>query len=78
MEILAALNSSDYDQQFIYAMSFGGIAFLDGFELHGKLDRIIVDSTPSRLSDYGCPSEYDPVNHLPEGLQPFPVYCRAA
>ena len=71
VEILAALNSSDYDQQFIYAMSFGGIAFLDGFELHGKLDRIIVDSTPSRLSDYGCPSEYDPVNHLPEDCSHF-------
>ncbi|MDH3561361.1 MAG: lysophospholipase [Gammaproteobacteria bacterium] len=66
IEIIAALNLSDYEQQFVYAMSFGGVAFLDGFESHGKLDRIIVDSTPSRLSDYGCPSEYDPVNHLPE------------
>ena len=71
VEILAALHSSDYEQQFVYAMSFGGIAFLDGFEMHGKLDRIIVDSTPSRLSDYGCPSEYDPVNHLPEDCSHF-------
>ena len=70
-EILAALNSSDYEQKFVYAMSFGGIAFLDRFEMHGKLDRIIVDSTPSRLSDYGCPSEYDPVNHLPEDCSHF-------
>jgi len=71
VEILAALHSSDYEQQFVYAMSFGGIAFLNGFEMHGKLDRIIVDSTPSRLSDYGCPSEYDPVNHLPEDCSHF-------
>lgn len=71
VEILAELNSSGYEQRFIYAMSFGGIAFLDGFEFHGKLDRIIVDSTPSRLSDYGCPSEYDPVNHLPEDCSHF-------
>jgi alpha/beta superfamily hydrolase len=71
VEILTALNSSDYEQKFVYAMSFGGIAFLDGFESHSKLDRIIVDSAPSRLSDYGCPSEYDPVNHLPEDCSQF-------
>ena len=71
VEILAALDSSDYEQRFVYAMSFGGIALLDGFQSHGKLDRIVVDSTPSRLSDYGCPSEYDPVNHLPEDCSHF-------
>jgi hypothetical protein len=71
VEILAALNSSGYGQRFVYAMSFGGIAFLDGFESHGKLDRIIVDSTPSRLSDHGCPPEYDPVNYLPEDCGHF-------
>ncbi len=71
VDILAALNSSDYEQRLVYAMSFGGVAFLDGFESHGRLDRIIVDSTPSRLSDYGCPTEYDPVNHLPEDCSQF-------
>jgi alpha/beta superfamily hydrolase len=71
MEILAALSSSGYEQRFVYAMSFGGVAFLDGFESHARLDRIIVDSTPSRLSDYGCPTEYDPVNHLPEDCSHF-------
>jgi alpha/beta superfamily hydrolase len=70
-EILAALNSSPYELRFVYAMSFGGIALLDGFESHARLDRVIVDSTPSRLSDYGCPPEYDPVNHLPEDCSHF-------
>ena len=70
-EILAALNSSDYEQRFVYAMSFGGIAFLDGFSSHGKLSRIVIDSTPARLSDYGCPSEYDPVGHLPADCSHF-------
>ncbi|OOZ39741.1 alpha/beta hydrolase [Solemya elarraichensis gill symbiont] len=65
-EIIAALNSADYEKHLIYAMSFGGIAFLNGFEQHARLDQIIVDSSPSRLSDYGCPPEYDPVNHLPD------------
>jgi fermentation-respiration switch protein FrsA (DUF1100 family) len=71
VEILAALDSPEYEQQLVYAMSFGGVAFLDGFESHARLDRIIVDSTPSRLSDYGCPSEYDPVNHLPQDCSHF-------
>ncbi|KHF24902.1 hypothetical protein JV46_04000 [Solemya velum gill symbiont] len=66
MEVIAALNSADYEKHLIYAMSFGGIAFLNGFEQHTGLDRIIVDSAPSRLSDYGCPEEYDHVNHLPD------------
>ena len=71
VEILATLDAADYAQQFVYAMSFGGIAFLDGFESHARLDRIVVDSTPSRLSGYGCPSDYDPVNHLPEDCSHF-------
>lgn len=64
-EIIAALNASAYKQHLVYAMSFGGIALLDGFASHGGLDRVVIDSTPGRLSDYGCPPEYDPVNHLP-------------
>ena len=70
-EILAALDTPEYAQHLVYAMSFGGIALLDGFERHGRLDRIVVDSTPSRLSDYGCPPEYDPVNHLPDDCRRF-------
>ncbi len=70
-EILAVLNSSGYQQRLVYAMSFGAIAFLDGFESRDKPDLVIVDSTPSRLSGYGCPSEYDPVNHLPEDCSYF-------
>ena len=26
---------------------------------------VIIDSTPSRLSDYGCPATHDPINNLP-------------
>jgi fermentation-respiration switch protein FrsA (DUF1100 family) len=70
-EILAALNSSDYGQRLVYAMSFGGIAFLDGFQSPDMPGLVIVDSAPSRLSDYGCPPEYDPVNHLPEDCSHF-------
>lgn len=71
IEIITRLNSSDYNRHLIYAMSFGGIAFMNGYEMLTKLDRIIIDSTPSRLSNYGCPPKYDPVNHLPEDCSHF-------
>ena len=71
VEILAALDASSYERGYVYAMSFGGIALLDGYEPRGKLERIIVDSSPARLSAYGCPPEYDPVNHLPEDCGHF-------
>ena len=68
--ILAKLNS-EYRQKLVYAMSLGGIVFLDGFESEFKLDRIIIDSSPSRLSNYGCPPNYDPVEHLPANCSNF-------
>lgn len=70
-EILAALDTQAYGQHLVYAMSFGGIAFLDGFAAHGRLDRVVVDSTPSRLSGHGCPPDYDPVIHLPQDCSRF-------
>lgn len=70
-EILAALNAMAYAQHYVYAMSFGGIVLLDGFAAHGRLDRVVVDSSPGRLSGYGCPADYDPVNHLPEDCSRF-------
>ena len=70
-EIIAALNAADYEQHFVYAMSFGGIVFLDGLTSDSIPDRVVVDSTPARLSPYGCPPEYDPVGHLPGDTRSF-------
>ena len=64
LEIRKALES-DYAEGYIYAMSFGGIALLNGRSLTGAPARLVVDSTPARLSGHGCPPEYDPVSHLP-------------
>lgn len=63
--IIATLNAGSYKEKLVYAMSLGGIIFLDALTAEDQLDRIVIDSTPSRLSDYGCPPSYDPVNHLP-------------
>ena len=64
-EIIASLVSASYRERLVYAMSFGGILLLDALEAGLNLDRVVIDSSPSRLSSYGCPSGYDPVNHLP-------------
>lgn len=63
--ITARLNGLAYQRRLMYGISFGGIVILnvigDGYEY----DAAVIDSTPSRLSSYGCPAEYDPVDNLP-------------
>jgi alpha/beta superfamily hydrolase len=65
-EIINHLDSRLYSTHLFYGMSFGGIVLLDA--LNGRADNrlVAIDSTPSRLSDYGCPQEYDPVENLPK------------
>jgi len=70
-EILTALNAKPYKRRLVYAFSFGGILLLDGFDDNFELDRVVIDSSPSYLSDYGCPEIYDPVTHLPDDCSSF-------
>jgi alpha/beta superfamily hydrolase len=70
-EIITALNANGYARKLVYAFSFGGILLLDAYQVDFGLDRIVIDSSPSRLSDYGCPAEYDPIAHLPDDCRNF-------
>jgi len=70
-EILTALNAKPYERRLVYAFSFGGIVLLDGFDVNFELDRVVIDSSPSHLSSYGCPEIYDPVTHLPDDCSQF-------
>lgn len=63
-EIIATLNSK-YHRRLVYAMSFGGILFLDALDQNLEIDKAVIDSSPSRLSTYGCPEKYDPITHVP-------------
>lgn len=69
--IMAALNAGTYEEKLVYAMSLGGVIFLDALIAAAKPDRVVIDSSPSRLSDYGCPVEYDPITHLPTSCANF-------
>ena len=65
-EIIDHLDSLPYSRRLFYGMSFGGIVLLDALQGRLRPARLVIDSTPSRLSDYGCPETHDPLNNLPE------------
>jgi alpha/beta superfamily hydrolase len=69
--IISALNAGSYEEKLVYAMSIGGIIFLNALTAENQPDRVVIDSSPSRLSDYGCPANYDPINHLPSNCANF-------
>ena len=69
-EIIDLLDSRPYSSSLFYAMSFGGIVLLKALK-ERRGDLIVIDSTPSRLSDYGCPKAYDPVSNLPQEASNF-------
>ena len=70
-QLLAALNAKPYERSLVYAFSFGGILLLDGYTATTKINRLVIDSSPSRLSAYGCPVLYDPITHLPANCRNF-------
>src|SRR4030065_366266 len=43
----------------------GGVILLNAVGATGDYDALVVDSSPSRISRYGCPKIYDPVRQLP-------------
>jgi alpha/beta superfamily hydrolase len=64
-EIVAYLNRKEYAQQLLYGISMGGVILLNAVGHHQMYTRLVVDSSPSRISNLGCPERYDPVHHLP-------------
>ncbi len=45
-------------RRLVYAMSLGGIIFLDAHDPRHTPQRVVIDSSPGRLSGYGCPADY--------------------
>ena len=65
-EIIQQLDTQLYQSRAFYGMSFGGVVLLDALRPHTGKMTVVIDSTPSRLSGYGCPTAHDPVNNLPQ------------
>lgn len=64
-QIIQQLGTQPYQKRAFYGMSFGGVVLLDALRHQTGEMTVVIDSTPSRLSDYGCPAAHDPVNNLP-------------
>jgi hypothetical protein len=64
-EIAANLNAQPYRRRLLYGMSMGGVILLNAVAASGDYTALVVDSSPSRISRYGCPKIYDPVRQLP-------------
>lgn len=65
-EIYNRIAASNQGKRFLYGMSFGGIVLLNVVGSGIAFDRAVIDSTPSRVSNFGCPEKYDPVVNFPE------------
>jgi len=64
-EIIAFLNTK-YDKHLLYGVSLGGAVILNAIGSGVKFDLAVIDSSPSKFSDHGCPENIDPINNLPD------------
>ena len=63
LEIVTDLNQK-YQRKLLYGVSLGGMVMMNVIGSGVDFDAAVIDSSPSRMSSYGCPGRIDPVNHL--------------
>jgi pimeloyl-ACP methyl ester carboxylesterase len=66
IELVGHLNEAGYPNRFLYGMSLGGVFMLNAIGAGAPYDAALIDSSPSRISNYGCPQRFDPVENIPE------------
>jgi alpha/beta superfamily hydrolase len=49
----------------LYGISFGGIVLLNVIGRGADYRRAVIDSSPARISGFGCPARFDPAAHFP-------------
>jgi pimeloyl-ACP methyl ester carboxylesterase len=65
IDLIEHLNGAGYRHRFLYGMSLGGVFLLNAIGAGVDHDATLIDSAPSRISGYGCPQRFDPVENLP-------------
>lgn len=65
-ELFDRIGASTKGKRFLYGISFGGIVLLNVAGSGIAFDRAVIDSTPSRVSNLGCPEKYDPIVNFPK------------
>lgn len=68
-EIVADLNGK-YRRKMLYGVSLGGTVMMNTIGSGVEFDAAVIDSSPSRLSDHGCPARIDAVDHLSDEIAP--------
>lgn len=63
--LIAHLNAQGYQRRLLYGLSMGGVMLLNAAGASADYDAAVIDSSPSRITPFGCPAAYDPVRHLP-------------
>ena len=66
IELIEHLNDAGYANRFFYGMSIGGVFLLNALGAGAVLDAALIDSPPSRISNYGCARPFDPVENVPQ------------
>jgi alpha/beta superfamily hydrolase len=64
-ELRTYISSQGSNRQLQYGMSFGGVVLLSANKASDPPSRLVIDSSPSIVSNQGCPTSYDPINNLP-------------
>lgn len=66
-EIAKWIVNEGHTQLYLYAFSFGGVVALASFPQLSPFNRIVVDSSPSRASEFGfsCKPTYETVDFVP-------------
>ena len=67
-ELVSSLNKS-YERTMLYGISIGGVVMMNVIGSAAKYDAAVIDSSPSKLSNYGCPERIDPLSNLPRDSQ---------
>ena len=66
IELIQHLSAAGYANRFLYGMSLGGVFLLNAIKAGAPYDAAMIDSPPSRISNYGCPRQFDPVENVPD------------
>jgi hypothetical protein len=50
----------------LQARGSSGVFLLNAIDVGAHYDAAMIDSPPSRISGYGCPRRFDPVENVPQ------------
>ncbi|MFH1339873.1 MAG: alpha/beta hydrolase [Pseudomonadota bacterium] len=70
-ELYESISATTKGSRLLYGISFGGVVLLNVVGSGVSFDRVVIDSTPSRVSYLGCPEKYDPMANFPQNGSRF-------